>query len=203
MSRFHVAKQKAEELFQHYALSIPVPVFELAGKLGIHWKGCSSGEMSSIVSDKEPQLKKEHDFDSWEDVLAYYDVKNNTFYVNENNQPITRIRFTLAHEIGHAVLHKDTGTNHFRKITLSDDISRPKSPLEVEANYFAGYLLIPDSVLKQKLIYTELMPAGEYMIQEFAKIFGVSSEAMRVRFKTFQDEHPDLWKQYRMHEKLF
>lgn len=203
MNRFITAKDKAEQLFQQHALSIPVPVFELADKLGISWKGCSSGEMSTLVTEKEPDFKKDRDFSSWEDVLAYYDVKNNTFYVNENNQSITRIRFTLAHEIGHAILHQDSGQNHFRAITLSQDISRPTNQYEVEANYFAGYLLVPDSVLKQKLIYSELMPAGEYMIQEFAKIFGVSSEAMRIRFKTFQTEHPDLWKQYRMYEKLF
>lgn len=203
MSRYTEAKEKAHQLIKDFALSIPVQVFELAKRLGIDWKGCTASEMSKIVTDKLGMERQDPEFSNWEEVLGFFDNEGNTFYINQENQPITRVRFTLAHEIGHLQLHRSKGKNHFRQITLLEDIFRPHAKEEIEANYFAGYLLMPDSAIEQKLVYSELMPPGEYMIREFAKIFGVSAEAMRIRFKTFKEEHPDIWKKYRMNEKLF
>lgn len=50
------------------------------------------------------------------------------FFVNSNS-PADRVRFTLAHELGHMVLHT---------LTLKED-----SAMEAEADHFAGAFLVP------------------------------------------------------------
>lgn len=67
-----------------------------------------------------------------------------------------RLRFSVAHEIGHLVLHRETGS----KISFQsfDDFARwtnstssEKYTLEQEANEFAGRLLVPLDRLKHCL----------------------------------------------------
>lgn len=197
-------KAKAEELFDTYALTTPVPVFELAQKLGIQWKASKPSMISKKVMEKEPEVAEYEMFTNWEEVLGYFDKKDNTFYINDTNQPITRMRFTMAHEIGHHQLHQHINKNHFRKVILQQDLYSPKSPEEIEANYFAGYLLMPDAAITKILVYSYLMPtSAEYIIKEFAKILAVSPEAMRIRLHTYKEENLDEWHKYGMQYKLF
>jgi hypothetical protein len=58
------------------------------------------------------------------------------------------VRFTLAHEIGHYVLHPDI--MNLRESPLTDDAirDRTKAPSEREANLFAAELLMPSKVLR-------------------------------------------------------
>jgi len=70
--------------------------------------------------------------------------------LNRNVAP-TRLRFTLAHELGHAVL------NHNAISDISPDIDHPPEAtatlypkhLEQEANAFAGCLLVPKMLLRE------------------------------------------------------
>ena len=58
-------------------------------------------------------------------------------------------RFTLAHEVGHFRLHP--GMHHHREMPIHG-LGEPKDPLEPEelqANHFAGCLLVPTSLLKK------------------------------------------------------
>ena len=54
--------------------------------------------------------------------------------------PETVRRFILAHELGHAVLHGNSGCSTFHDVTLYDD----SSATEKEANLFAAELLMND-----------------------------------------------------------
>lgn len=203
-SRYAKVKAKAEELLEKYALTTPVQIFELAKLMGIKWQGCDPSSLSKVVTANEPEIRDNTEFANWEEVLGYYNKKDKTFYINEVNQPITRVRFTLAHEIGHHQLHEHIGKNHFRSVVLAQDMYKPRYPEEAEANYFAGYLLMPDKAITKILPYSDLMPLnGEYIIREFAKMLAVSPEAMRVRLRTFKEENPDIWSKYNMTEKLF
>lgn len=56
------------------------------------------------------------------------------------NQPNDRKRFTLAHELGHVVLH-----------------SSPSENMEEEANQFAAELLMPESAIKKELGSSKLV----------------------------------------------
>ena len=58
-------------------------------------------------------------------------------------------RFTLAHEIGHLLLHP--GLHHHREMPIHG-LGEPRDPVEPEelqANHFAGCLLVPTSLLKR------------------------------------------------------
>jgi Zn-dependent peptidase ImmA (M78 family) len=80
-----------------------------------------------------------------------------------------RDRMTIAHEIGHAVLHTGTlaSARDFGSIKLFEDP-------EWQAKAFAGHLLIPDDIL------------GRHDMQEVAEICKVSLDAAQVALRTFQ-----------------
>jgi len=56
---------------------------------------------------------------------------------------VRRQRFTLAHEIGHFLMHRSQGDFH----DTTEDMSDYQSELELEANLFASLLLIPGTLL--------------------------------------------------------
>ena len=78
---------------------------------------------------------------------TYQDIKTEDGFVNITEKKIIlnadlldnegRLRFTLAHEIGHCVLH-----NKYSKLKLSDEEERR---LELQANKYAANLLMPPS----------------------------------------------------------
>ncbi len=90
-----------------------------------------------------------------------------------------RRRFTLAHEIGHYILHS-TEILHYDAQQLqldevffrADNISNLD---EIEANHFAAELLMPE-----ELVYN-CIQSGIRSIQELAECFNVSEDAMRYR----------------------
>ncbi len=87
----------------------------------------------------------------------------------------TRQRFSIAHELGHFVYHKDdeeefVDTTFFRGLT-SDNF-------EYKANQFASELLMPEDQVRQ-LIDKENVRG----VADLASRFGVSSAAMLYRVK--------------------
>jgi Zn-dependent peptidase ImmA (M78 family) len=60
-------------------------------------------------------------------------------------------RFTLAHELGHAVLHPDAGGIH-RDRPL-DGMTRSREPGEREADRFATYFLMPSKLLRECFLH--------------------------------------------------
>ncbi len=203
-TQYTQAKQSAQELIDQYALTTPIRIFELAKLMGLQWEGCSTEKLCAIVRKKEPEMEKQPNFTSWNEVLAFYDTDDAMIYLNEDGQPITRSRFTFAHEIGHHRLHAHLKENHFRKVTLKNDLYAPQDPKEVEANYFAGYLLMPDAAIERILPYAALMPHHpDYITREFAKMLAVSPESMRIRLQTFRREHPDIWEHHRMDQRIY
>lgn len=81
-----------------------------------------------------------------------------------------RNNFTIAHELGHYVLHSMLGEN---KLEAKRDDSE-NSLAEIEANYFAAELLMPESNLKSEEQDDNV---------ELAKIYDVSVPAMNWRRK--------------------
>jgi Zn-dependent peptidase ImmA (M78 family) len=95
-----------------------------------------------------------------------------------------RQRFTIAHEIGHFVLHKsrkdavfvDRAAMHFRNQVSSKGVD----PSEVAANHFAAALLMPQQMLEEDLRSIDESIADVHVIQ-LAKKYGVSEQAMNIR----------------------
>ena len=96
-----------------------------------------------------------------------------------------RRRFTIAHEIGHYVLHEretyvDTGYRvNFRDL---DSGSGTKAE-EIEANRFAAALLMPESMVRRAFeeLAFDLAGTGDDELRDLARLFGVSTQAMAFR----------------------
>ena len=95
-----------------------------------------------------------------------------------------RRRFTVAHELGHLLLHEGeqvTFDRDFRVSLRSDESSTGTDVEEVEANFFAASLLMPDSLLladpRARTIDLEDADATAAL----ARIFSVSTQAMTLR----------------------
>ncbi len=192
-------KQQAEALLDKYALTTPVHIFQLADLIGIKWETRPTNQLETIIKKQEPKSKE---ITTWEDILGYYDHNTQTIYLHTDNHPITRKRFTMAHEIAHVVMHHQLN-GLLRNVFFRQDLVESRDEIEAEANYFAGYLLMPDREILKKLEYTVLLMDGEQTIKTFAKMFAVSAESMRIRMKLFKEEHPEIWKKYNMEQKLF
>jgi Zn-dependent peptidase ImmA (M78 family) len=89
-----------------------------------------------------------------------------------------RGRFTLAHEIGHLYIPEHNlllqDEPHPSKYSLEED-----KLIELEANHFAGCLLMP---LKQYKLACYRKPMSVGLIEELAGLFGTSQLATAIRF---------------------
>lgn len=133
---------------------LPVPVVRIAHELGLNVyaaRGWADG-LSGMI-------KRADD--------GTYDI-----YVNANHAKVRR-RFTIAHEIAHYVLHRESIGNG-----ITDDVlyrSGLSNRQEAHANRFAADILIPWALLDP------LIDAGETNITELAKKCVVSTSAMSIR----------------------
>jgi len=84
---------------------------------------------------------------------------------------LARQRFTVAHELGHALLHNE-GVHERSDVRLASYRRH-----EVEANKFAASLLMPS----EKVVLAFEMGKN---LEEMAILFGVSQTAMRIRLET-------------------
>ncbi|MDA1317526.1 MAG: ImmA/IrrE family metallo-endopeptidase [bacterium] len=92
------------------------------------------------------------------------------------DRPTARKKFTLAHELGHYILHKDSQRQYrFDEFDYSGDEEEVKK--ETEANYFAASLLVPEEKLKSILALSR----GDINIA--AEYFGVSKPVIENRIK--------------------
>ena len=122
----------------------------------------------------------------------------------------SRYRFTLAHEVGHVVLHAELFKAHrFRGIEawrrfLMGVPELDYNRLEWQAYSFGGLVLVPGDVLQQelKLAAKQVKAQGLSKETDFAKAlmtdivatrFGVSSEVIERRLNFDQIRLMDLW----------
>jgi Zn-dependent peptidase ImmA (M78 family) len=133
---------------------LPVDVYALADDLGlkIFFENLSASKVSGkLVRD------------------------NDNFHIVVNNaDPVSRQRFTIAHEIAHFVLHRDLIDRE-----LKDDVmyrSGLSDTYEIEANRLAADILLPSDRVK---VEYRKKPA----LVPLADKFQVSVEALRVRLK--------------------
>ena len=108
-----------------------------------------------------------------------------TIGYNRFHPPVRR-RFTIAHEIGHFVLHQDASNlfidKGYSNIFYRDDrASEGKYTRELEANAFAAALLMPIAVLRREIEKRGFDLAEETSLDELAKLFDVSKQAMAYR----------------------
>lgn len=166
MARKRLARQEAQRLLREHSVSAaPVPVEKLARALGaIVQFGIFDDELSGFVYVKDgvPMIG-----------------------VNEGHHQ-NRQRFTIAHEIGHLILHKDRigESVHVDKqypvLRRDQNSATGVESMEIEANAFAAELLMPEALLKDEAnVPIDIDDEGRITI--LAKRFKVSPAAMRNR----------------------
>lgn len=103
--------------------------------------------------------------------------------VNAAHHP-NRQRFSIAHELGHYLLHRDEGSIFvdrspvfFRDKASSSGISRQ----EIDANAFAAELLMPEKDLDAQLNGHPIDAFDEVLVRRLAARFGVSAQALTIR----------------------
>jgi Zn-dependent peptidase ImmA (M78 family) len=90
----------------------------------------------------------------------------------DENKPSVRQRFTIAHELGHLMLHP---LGEMYRDCLS---ARGTDPKEVEANAYAAELLIPGWMLRAYVQAT-------IDVAKLAKVFDVSERVMAIRLQSY------------------
>lgn len=130
-------------------LALPIPVEDLIVGLGI--------AVQDVEADATISGAAEFDVDA----------RTATIWVNRR-ESVVRQRFTLAHELGHIMLHPPG--RQYRDETLSDS-----SHMETEANRFAAELLMPAETVRQLALQSELSTRA------LARAFGVSVPALTIR----------------------
>ena len=107
-----------------------------------------------------------------EEIGMYRFIKNNKIIiVSEGLQEKTK-RFILAHELGHAVLHRKENCFYLKHNTLAKT-----STYEIEANKFASELLINDDELKE-------CAGNNFNTEQLACYFEVPIELVEYKFKS-------------------
>lgn len=136
-------------LLEHWNNSLPVDPVIIANKLGIKVFGKNNLSVS-----------------------GYFEQETSSIYVNTNDS-LERQRFTVAHELGHAVLgHGSSPRESYNLYNRSNYQIQ-----EFQANEFAGELLMP----YESLNYFFYNTSNDF--ENLCKIFNVSPQAMNVRLR--------------------
>ena len=112
-------------------------------------------------------------------ISGYYDCADNSIKVNADEYA-RRQTFTIAHELGHKVLHEDWAKSSAYRVLMRDQSANRMDPVEREANAFAAHLLVPRKMLR-RYIHED--------VDTLATLFAVSRPVIVNRIKT----EPALW----------
>lgn len=100
---------------------------------------------------------------------CYMFLKNHRYIFLNQGLPEHEMRLVMAHELGHAILHRKENCYFIKSKTLLLN-----SKNEIEANKFAMELLIDDSLLKENKDLT---------IEQLSKLFGYDEKLIELRMK--------------------
>lgn len=111
-------------------------------------------------------------------VCGYIDINKKVIMTNASDSP-NRRAFTIAHELGHLLLHEDELLkNSDLGVMLRAPLGKQElDPHEKEANAFAANLLVPADMLKPYLSESDGV---------IAALFGVSEDVIRYRKLSIQ-----------------
>lgn len=147
------AKGEAIRLLQQFGLDKPpVNPMDIAKALGV--------KVSFVEFEKDLN-----------NISGFYDFEEDTIFVNKDEYPL-RKTFTIAHELGHRILHVEWAKSSDYKVLMRGDV-RTDDPKEAEANTFAANLLVPRFMLNK---YWE-----EFSATQLSELFVVSVPVIRNR----------------------
>lgn len=165
-SRTDVAREAAILLEKCEVTKAPVPVRKIAKHLGAEVR---SEPLEGHVSG-----------------LIYISVGQSPVIGVNSSHSKERQRFTIAHELGHLLFHATPGMHiDERKQTFiafrDSNSSKGDDPDEVEANYFAAELLMPESIVRRDFLEFKKGTCPEDAIESLARRYRVSLQSMTIR----------------------
>ncbi|MCL1990342.1 MAG: ImmA/IrrE family metallo-endopeptidase [Defluviitaleaceae bacterium] len=127
------------------------------------------GNLNDIFAD-DPEV------DTEEQIAGFLYKEASGYMIAVNDQDaLTRQRFTVAHEIGHLVLNHLEG-DEAHSIFRNGVTTTGTDPREIAANAFAAELLMPERLFKRGFFLSDDS-------SELAMRFAVSLEATHVRLR--------------------
>ncbi|HEX3422296.1 MAG TPA: ImmA/IrrE family metallo-endopeptidase [Sphingomicrobium sp.] len=147
-------------LEQHKQNGPPVRIEEISSNLGLEIRAGDLGEVSGLLARSG---------------------NGATIGVN-STQSRERRRFTIAHELGHYLLHEGMihhVDHNYRLNYRSSESAQATNVEEIEANFFAASLLMPKKFLALLNAIEALDDDKE--VEKLAKLFDVSRHAMSLR----------------------
>lgn len=115
-----------------------------------------------------------------EDISGILDLRTIPIIMVNKDHHIHRQRFSIAHEIGHYVLHKPNGI-HVDKQTFyrNSKSSEGLDEIEIDANRFAAEILMPTELVNFHLNkYIDVIDSNEDVVYELSKLFLVSTTSI-------------------------
>lgn len=137
-------------------------ILEAVERLGGRYEPVEENSMNVEAQISTPKVSEDYEF-----IIKYLQGKS------EN-----RVLFSVAHELGHLVLHllQDDGTLEKSEVYAR---SKDSSQKELEANEFAAALLMPENDFIAKC--KEFMVENKVNVTKVAEYFNVSNQAATVR----------------------
>ena len=105
------------------------------------------------------------------DISGFFDCEENAIFVNREEYPL-RQTFTVAHELGHKILHEDWARSNDYKV-LKRDTTDDQDFREKEANAFAAQLLMPRSLVDRYW--------RNLTVEQLSRLFAVSVPMVKNR----------------------
>lgn len=107
-------------------------------------------------------------------------------YVNTSDSPNRKL-FTIAHELGHFFVHSEFCDEFVDGQLISRTEQEKYAAVELEANEFAGNLIMPEVRVRERIGSSDLTEAR---VIELANEFNVSAIAMATRLRNLDYEVP-------------
>lgn len=168
--RRKMIRERALGLLDQFSIKqAPVPVEELARRLG-----------AKVVRQRAP--------DELSGFVLREPAKGIVIIGVNATHHQNRQRFTIGHELGHFLLHEgerlhvDKQWTGYQVKLRSEESGAGTNVDEMEANLFAAELLMPPSFLAADVTkVVAKQRSAEKTIEELAKQYGVSQQALTVR----------------------
>lgn len=153
--RWQVCEDQADALTASFSTP-PIPVVEIAESNGVDVVFSNFGQHSDKVA-------------------GFCEFKSAKIYINKADIK-ERQFFTIAHEFGHWILHREFFLKNPEKYPVFPRFQSvdESDPFEKEANKFAACLLVPERLLK---------PVKKAPVSALASVFRVSKTMMEFRLK--------------------
>ena len=139
-------------------------------------------DISNIIKEENIDVEYRNLSDELSGLLI---IQGNSKLIGvEKTHHSVRQRFTLAHELGHFVLHNEV-SSVFVDVQLfkrkSEGYSSREERMEQEANDFAASILMPDYFVRREVEKLNRDLHDDDTVYKLADIFKVSSAAMTYR----------------------